>query len=258
MSKVILSCALTLICSGLMALSGFGVTPVLTLDTVAPVLNLLVPNGGEEWYVGDTRNILWSGSDTNPATNPVSIWYSLNGGVNYTSIVSGTPNDGTHPWLLPTAQTYAGKVRVSFADAYGHITQDASSAVFSITFAPPKPPQDMAIELQNGSNVILSWSPVTQTIYNTPLTPDGYLVFDSEAPGSEDNFSFLWYVTGATSFIHPNVARFSDRMFYHIVAYKDFGGRMAQYLSEAVLDPNHKITYADLKNEIRSWKGGDR
>ncbi len=97
-------CSLT---TALLALSGYGTSAPVVNDTVDPSLSILSPNGGEAWYIGDTNDITWTASDTNISSNGVFLWYSLNGGTDYTSIIENTLNDGSHPWALPSVQSYS-------------------------------------------------------------------------------------------------------------------------------------------------------
>jgi hypothetical protein len=52
-------------------LTSLGDSDYFTMDTVAPELTLISPNGGEAWYIGDINNILWTATDTNLNSNGV-------------------------------------------------------------------------------------------------------------------------------------------------------------------------------------------
>ncbi|MBW6514283.1 MAG: SBBP repeat-containing protein [Candidatus Syntrophosphaera sp.] len=84
---------------------------------------------------------------------------------------------------------------------------------------PPCAPEN-PIATMDGNNVVLSWDPVTQTIFNTPVTPDYYLIFHSIDPFGQ--FTFLG-ATNGLQYIHPMVGAFQSRMFYHVLAYKYYG-----------------------------------
>jgi hypothetical protein len=56
------------------------------------------------------------------------------------------------------------------------------------------------------NDVVVSWDPVTTTIYNTPITPSGYAVFCNADPAKA---SESWTVIGYTlssSFTHTGAA----------------------------------------------------
>jgi len=80
--------------------------------------------------------------------------------------------------------------------------------------APPMAPENLSISMDT-HDVILSWDEVIQTIFNTPVSPDYYLIFNSSNPAG----SFTFY--GATSglcYTCPLVGLFAPRMFYKIKA----------------------------------------
>ncbi|NOT34152.1 MAG: S8 family serine peptidase [Candidatus Eisenbacteria bacterium] len=88
-------------------------------------VTVTAPNGGETLASGSSTNLTWTsvGSFTT-----VNLDYSTNGGSSWTSIVTGTPNDGSQAWTVPAAATTQGRVRVS-----GGTATDLSNANFTIT-----------------------------------------------------------------------------------------------------------------------------
>lgn len=90
----------------------------------ADVVTVTYPNGGETLTAGASVNITWTwtGSFTT-----VNLDYSTNGGTSWTTIVSGTPNDGTQAWTVPSTATSQGRVRVT-----GGTATDQSNANFTI------------------------------------------------------------------------------------------------------------------------------
>jgi hypothetical protein len=210
-----------------MVVSIFGISSntnsaVFTMDTIAPIITITTPNGGELWYIGDTNNILWSATDTNISPNSVYLWYTLNGGTAYTSLVAGTANTGSYPWQLPEIQSYNAKVRIQVADSFGNISQKTSDAAFSITYVPPDSPDNVQIDISNNIDAVITWQPVTETVYSTPITPDGYMVLYNETPYED----------------------------------KDFDGRLAEILSER--DPAQQLSLADIKAKLQARNGGDK
>ncbi|HPE33333.1 MAG TPA: BACON domain-containing carbohydrate-binding protein [Bacteroidales bacterium] len=55
---------------------------------------------GELFYAGDVYEIRWE--RTYSTDSYVKLYYSVNGGYNWTSITSNTPNDGKYDWSVPT------------------------------------------------------------------------------------------------------------------------------------------------------------
>ena len=76
-------------------------------------LSLGTPNGGEVWEVGSSRTIEWSTTfESGPDAGSVDLEYSADGGA-WTAIVKGTPNDGSHTWVVPPEAAGDGvRVRV--------------------------------------------------------------------------------------------------------------------------------------------------
>jgi hypothetical protein len=84
----------------------------------------------------------------------------------------------------------------------------------------PAPVTDLSISILPDLSAWLSWTPVTQTIYGNPVTPDYYLIFYNELdPQVEEEWYYLTPVV-APGYTHQLVARFRDLMNYRVVAWK--------------------------------------
>jgi endonuclease/exonuclease/phosphatase family metal-dependent hydrolase len=110
--------------------------PVLTRYTfgsgsggTTPRVTVVSPNGGESLPGGSVRNITWTSSNV----ANVRIEYTLDGGANWTVIVSDLASTGSFAWTLPTTSTSAARVRVS--DMASTAT-DQSDGTFTITGSP--------------------------------------------------------------------------------------------------------------------------
>ncbi len=259
MAKYLLSVALLLCCTAAFALSSTTNSALFTLDTVDPAVTIIAPNGGEVWYIGDTNDILWTAEDTNFVENPVSLWYSLNGGADYAFLDAG-PNSGIYAWTMPEVQTYSAAVKITALDSFGNLGEQVSAGAFSITYVPPAAPENVNVDISNNVDAVITWDPVTETIYGTPITPDGYIVLYNESPYEYDEhfYYFLWNVTEGTSFTHPWVAHFRDMMFYRVVAYKDYEDRLADILAAAKAAPETKLTLEDIKTLFMAGLGGGK
>lgn len=254
MKPAAMLCILLLFVSGLPALVGYGTSAPVVLDTVDPALTITAPAGGEAWYIGDTNDITWTATDTNILPNSVSIWYSLNGGTDYISIIENTDNDGIHPWEIPAVQSYNARVRIDVLDSFGNLTQMATP--FTITYVPPKPPEEVSVDTSNNQDAVISWQPVTENIYDTPLTPDGYIVLYNETPYEDDHFYYFLGRSFTTTYTHLDVAEFREHMFYKVVAYKNYRGDVDNVLASLLANPDAKISLAELKAAIHSYNMG--
>jgi hypothetical protein len=258
MKRAILLCVLFMFGSGLMALTGFGTSAPVINDTVDPTLSITVPNGGEAWYIGDTNDITWTAEDTNLTPNTINISYST-GGTEYLPLAENIANSGSWPWLMPEVQSYSVRVKISALDDFGNLGEKVSGT-FSITYVPPAAPENLSVDISNNVDAVITWDPVTQTIYGTPITPDGYIVLYNESPYEYDEhfYYFLWDVTSGTTFTHPRVAQHRDQMYYRVVAYKDYENRLANIFAAAKANPQNKLSLEDIKTLFLANLGGEK
>jgi subtilisin family serine protease len=108
--------------------AGYGMVDAAAAVGGAPPVDQVTvtsPNGGETLTAGSVATITWTWSGS---FGTVNIDYSTNGGSSWTSIVSGTANDGSHAWTVPSTATTQGRVRVS-----GGTATDMSNANFTIS-----------------------------------------------------------------------------------------------------------------------------
>jgi hypothetical protein len=103
---------------------------------VPPAVTVVAPNGGENWHAGDVEDINWTATDVQ-GVDSVSVYYSSNGGADYTLIASGEANDGTYPWTVPSALTDNALVKIRAYDPSLKVGEDVSDAAFSITDGTP-------------------------------------------------------------------------------------------------------------------------
>lgn len=88
---------------------------------VSAQLNLTSPNGGENWAVGSTHQITFSGAGS------AIIKYSINNGVSWLNIssTSGSP----YTWLVPNTPSTQCRVKIQWCGS----CIDSSSTVFTIS-----------------------------------------------------------------------------------------------------------------------------
>jgi hypothetical protein len=111
------------------------------------------PNGGEVLTAGGSYNITWTGV----AVTAVSIQYSTNNGVSWTSIVSNIASNGIYTWNpIPNISSTNCKVRVS--NAADSLLYDDSNAPFTIL---PQPA--VTVLTPNGGEHLQFGTPYTIT-----------------------------------------------------------------------------------------------
>ncbi len=104
---------------------------------LAPTAYLRNLRGGESLNPGDNVSIRWLNDDDAGVSN-VDILLSTDGGATFeTTIVSATPPDGSHAWVVPNIITQQARLRIVARDAQGNTGSDESSTDFVINGTPP-------------------------------------------------------------------------------------------------------------------------
>ena len=255
MKHLVLCSLLIVFMSSAMGLSSYTDSGLVSLDTVPPQIDLISPNGGEAWYIGDTRDIIWTASDPNLDVNSVYLWYSLNGGMEYLSLEEAIAHNGSYAWELPSVQSYNARVRVGLSDGFGNQFQRSSANSFSITYVPPDTVRALTINASNNLDVLLTWQAVTQSIppYNSPITPDGYIVLYNESP-HEHNAHFYYFLgrSFTTNYTHHDVLEFRNQMFYRVLAYKNYTREESEAFENLLLKRGDKpLLWQDALQTIR-------
>lgn len=96
-------------------------------------ISVTAPNGGEQWPVGTSQNITWTGAN---AGSSVTIELSRDGGGTWTSLGANVPNNGSYAWTVAGPVGTQVRVRVSSAATPGCL--DTSDGNLAITR--PTPP----------------------------------------------------------------------------------------------------------------------
>lgn len=102
------------------------------MSTMERIITVLSPNGGERWYIGDTKNITW---ESQYVTGDVRIEISRDGGSSWATIANSTPNDGSLTWTITGPVSTSCVVRVTSLNIPS--VNDVSNSSFTITEKPP-------------------------------------------------------------------------------------------------------------------------
>jgi hypothetical protein len=101
-------------------------------DCEPPTVEVLDPNGGENWDIGSSHDVLWSASDNLGVTKIVSLYYSTDEGSSWIPIDENEFNDGVYPWIIPNTSSNQCRVRVKAYDEAGNVGEDVSDGNFTI------------------------------------------------------------------------------------------------------------------------------
>jgi M6 family metalloprotease-like protein len=92
-----------------------------------PTINVMSPNGGETWFIGDSADVLW---ESISFEDDVKIEYSTNAGADWTEIAGSTTNDGIYSLEVPDTPSESCLVIIS--DASDGSPADTSDDYFRI------------------------------------------------------------------------------------------------------------------------------
>ncbi|MDP3684498.1 MAG: hypothetical protein Q8S01_11245, partial [Ignavibacteria bacterium] len=96
------------------------------ISQTQPRVTITSPNGGEKWEAGSSQNITW----TSDAVQTVKIEYTIDNGVNWTTLTATTPSTGFYNWN-PIPKTPSTNCKIRITDV-GNLYSDMSDVVFSI------------------------------------------------------------------------------------------------------------------------------
>lgn len=100
---------------------------VFTIQPSQETVQIIRPNGGEMFTVGDVESIEWSGT----ITGSIDLYFSTNNGTSWNQIATGLASSaGSYSWSIPNAPSDQCLVRIRSVD--DPTVQDVSDAVFSI------------------------------------------------------------------------------------------------------------------------------
>ncbi len=155
------------------------------------------PNGGETWDVGQTHDITWT-SEGLTGTVSIRVNRSFPAGP-WENIVSGTANDGVHPWLVTAPATPAARILI-FSDA-DHSVRDSSDSNFAISdLSPPE-----VVVYRSGNDAELHWSSIGAPYY--------HVYSDTDPVGT---YAFLEGSTSDSTFLDVDAATDETMKFYQV------------------------------------------
>ena len=117
--------------SFLFAETGEGLSEIITLDTVDPIVEVLTPNGGENYEDEEFIEITWSASDYSFSNLPLKIYFSEDGGVTYPDSTGLEENDSMYQWDVPDTPCLTAMVKITSIDEFGNNADDESDYAFS-------------------------------------------------------------------------------------------------------------------------------
>jgi len=224
-----------------------GVSNIFELDGVAPVSEVISPNGGESYIIGQTIQVSWSSEDDSQG-GEASIFLSINGGANYELIESDASFSGTVNTILPDNLTDNALIQIEVKDYYGNSSVDVSDNPFSILPIPDILFSGLSAQFildsvdplitwlsPNGGEILeanwaspVSWSAIDDSFSDTPISisysASDLGISNELLVGDIEN-------TGSINITMPNIS--SDSVSFHIQATDEFGNTNSDNSDEA-------------------------
>ena len=123
-----------------------------TVDPNAPVVTILIPNGGEVLPGSSRFRILWSALGTIASCD---VLLSTDSGESYTALATNLPGtQSSYLWMPGTISTRQGRIRVVCTDTQNRRAVDDSDADFTVDSTPPQ----VTVLTPNGGEVIRAGS----------------------------------------------------------------------------------------------------
>ncbi|GMU86930.1 MAG: hypothetical protein AMXMBFR48_21710 [Ignavibacteriales bacterium] len=155
----------------------------------APAVNVLSPNGSEQYSSGSSQLITWNSQ----GIEEVKIDFTSNNGATWTAVDTVTSN-GQYLWTVPSVTSALCKIRIS--DATNGYPVDESDAVFSITTSSP---QSIAVTSPNGgetyasgANQFITWTSSGVDSVQIEYTTNNGVDWTTISSGTESDGSYLW------------------------------------------------------------------
>ncbi len=103
------------------------------IDTKSPVVNVIKPNGGEQYEISQNISVQWTAFDDNFATTPIQIIFQ-NINSNDINTLGYFSNSGNAYVNIPSSIKGQGIVKIIATDAFGNISTDISNDYFTTIF----------------------------------------------------------------------------------------------------------------------------
>ena len=104
----------------------------LTIDTDYPQLQIIHPNGGEQFNNNENITVDWIAEDNSLYDQSISIYLSTDLDSSFNPLIEDISNTGEQSINLPYANTSVAKIQLSVIDFYGNETIDESDNYFQI------------------------------------------------------------------------------------------------------------------------------
>lgn len=151
-------------------------------STYGPLTVTSQNTAGISYPQGSSQNVIWNVASTNTLSANVDILISTDGGNNWTTLLAGTPNDGSQAVTLPNILSSTCRFMVK---ASSSIFFNVNTANFAITAPDTQAPTAPTLSASGTTSVstILAWTGATDNVAVTSydIYKDGTLIGNSTA-----------------------------------------------------------------------------
>ncbi|HSD13388.1 MAG TPA: GEVED domain-containing protein [Flavobacterium sp.] len=142
---------------------------IVTVNATAGPFNITAPNTAVSWAGGSSQTVTWNvaGTTANGVNCAnVDILISTNGGTTWSTLLAGTPNDGTQAITVPNTAGTQNRIMVKGSN---HIFFDVSNTNFTITAGSsdttaPTAPTSLTASGTTATTTNLSWTASTDNV----------------------------------------------------------------------------------------------
>jgi len=99
------------------------------VDITAPACSVFSPESGERLFGATTYEVRWIVTEEGGSgliADPISLYYSTDGGSSWLEIATGEADDGLYVWYVPLANSNTCIISVEAEDGVGHVGRDIS------------------------------------------------------------------------------------------------------------------------------------
>ena len=160
--------------------------------SIAPMITVSSPNGGENWEVGSNHNITWTSS----GVSNVKIEYTVNNGSSWATIVNSVnASSGSYSWTIPNTPSTQCKVRITEVSNISIYDQSNSTFTISEPIVP-----DITILSPNGgeewtinSTEYITWNYIAVSTIHIVYSIDNgnnWTMIESNFPANSKSYSW--------------------------------------------------------------------
>jgi len=216
-----------------------------------PTITITSPNGGENWTIGTAYTIRWN----SVSVNNVKIEYTINGGTNWSTIVSSTnSNNGNNSYLWNIPNQPSTKCLIRISDIANPNIVDFSNGNFTI------PPPSITLTSPNGGEIwgspsqhYIYWNSISVPNVKIEYTSNGNVWNTIVSSTSGNNGSYYWNIPSGINSLNCRV-RVSSSVASNISDQSNAKFSI-QTPSINVTAPNGGETLTGLSNTYIKWTG---